>query len=360
MPLYINTNVSSLNAQRRLLSSSNELQSTFARLSSGLRITRAKDDAAGLAISNRMTSQVRGLTQAIRNANDGISMAQVAEGALDQTTNALQRIRELAVQSANDTNSQKDRWDLQKEVNQLVQEIERIGRDTEFNAQPVLDGTYSEGSTILPNFGGTSTGNAARFHIGANTNQYVEVNIGPATVEYILGDADGGSTMSGTLGWAVPTIQYPFQADGTATGGWDADNIHTPANFAVDIFGGYLDANGNVLDDAAGAASTSTAASAGFEGAEAANLAISQLDEAISRVSQMRSTLGAVESRFESAISNLSNVVENVSAARSRVLDADIAAETAKLTQNSILQQAGTAILAQANQQPQLALQLLG
>ncbi|MEO5365923.1 MAG: flagellin FliC [Magnetococcus sp. WYHC-3] len=330
MPLYINTNVSSLNAQRNLLSSTSSLQTSFSRLSSGLRITRAKDDAAGLAISNRMTAQIRGLNQAIRNANDGISLSQVAEGALEQTTNALQRIRELAVQSANDTNHDSDRWDLQKEVNQLLQEIERISRDTEFNSTKVLDGTYST----------DDGGNAARFHIGANENQYVEVEIAAADVNALLiDDTDGAISDAVGTGVTVPGILYPFDANGDPVTGWDVENIHSTANLTVDI---------------------SNASGRFASGAEAANRAIAQLDVAIGRVNHLRSTLGAVESRFDSAISNLSNVVENVSGARSRVLDADIAAETSRMTQQAILQQAGTAILAQANQQPQLALQLLG
>ena len=286
MPLYINTNVSSLNAQRNLMGSTNQLGRTFARLASGLRVNSAKDDAAGLAIGQRMTSQIRGLTQAVRNANDGISLGQVAEGALEETSNALQRIRELAVQSANDTNNASDRADLQQEVNVLVAEIQRISSQTEFNTQAVLDGTYKAGT-------------AAKFQIGANANQTVEVTIGDAGDSALLAVT---TASGGTAG--VGSVVITTQADANAT--------------------------------------------------------ISQIGYALDSVADIRAELGAMQARFESVVANLSNVVENVSAARSRVLDADVAAETATLTRNAILQQAGTAILAQANQQPQLALQLLG
>ncbi|MBF0589259.1 MAG: flagellin FliC [Magnetococcales bacterium] len=286
MPLYINTNVASLNAQRNLMGSTNKLGSTFARLASGLRVNSAKDDAAGMAIGQRMTSQVRGLSQAVRNANDGISLGQVAEGALEETGNALQRIRELAVQAANDTNNASDRADLQEEVNVLVSEIQRISSQTEFNTQTVLDGTYKAGT-------------AAKFQIGANENQTVEVTIGAAYDSALLGT----TTASGGLAGAGSVV-LTTQADANAT--------------------------------------------------------ISQISNALDSVADIRAKLGAMQSRFESVVANLSNVVENVSAARSRILDADVAAETATLTRNAILQQAGTAILAQANQQPQLALQLLG
>ncbi|ABK42588.1 flagellin domain protein [Magnetococcus marinus MC-1] len=272
MPLYINTNVASLNAQRKLTKSSDDLSTTFARLSSGLRINSARDDAAGLAITNRMTSQIRGLNQAVRNANDGISVAQVAEGALDETTNALQRIRELAVQSANAIYNSSDRLNLDKEVDQMLAEIQRISDDTQFNKLNVLDGTYV----------------GQKFQVGAFSGQTITLSINSASL--------------GLLG--VTNLTISTQA-----------------------------------------------------GAEAA---LALVDNALDSISDVRANLGAIQSRFSAVIGNLSNVVENMSAARSRIQDADIAAETANLTKTSILQQAGTAVLAQANQQPQLALQLLG
>ncbi|MEO5346178.1 MAG: flagellin FliC [Magnetococcus sp. YQC-9] len=275
MPLFINTNVASLTAQRNLERSTGALGQTFARLSSGLRINSAKDDAAGLAISNRMTSQIRGLNQAIRNANDGISLSQVAEGALLETGNSLQRIRELAVQAANGTNTPADRADLQKEVSQLLSEIQRVADQVQFNNTKILDGTYNSGQ---------------QFQIGANANQTITVSIKAATFAALFG--------------AAASVNI-----GTVSG---------------------------------------------------ANSALVQVTNALDSVSGIRANLGAIQNRFEAVIANLSNVVENMSAARSRIMDADIANETATLTRNAILQQAGTAVLAQANQQPQLALQLLG
>lgn len=282
MSLVLNTNIASLTTQRFLASSTNALSQTFKRLSSGQRINSAADDAAGLSISDRMTAQVRGLNQAVRNANDTISMIQIAEGALTETTSALQRMRELAVQAANDTNMSSDRADLQKEVNQLVAEISRIADTTQFNNQTLLNGGVATGLT---------------FHVGANQNQTIVVSI--------------GSMDATALGVDAATMNS-FGTGGT-----------TAANQA------------------------------------AAESAIGRIDLAINSVTAQRAKLGAMQNRFEAVISNLTNISLNTSVARSRILDADIAAETAKLTQNSIMQQAGTAVLAQANQQPSIVLQLL-
>ena len=272
MALTINTNVASLNAQRNLGASQSNLGTAMQRLSSGLRINSAKDDAAGLGISNRMTSQIRGLNQAVRNANDGISLAQTAEGALQESTSILQRMREISVQSANDTNSGSDRTSLQAEVTQLIAELDRISGNTTFNGKGLLNGSVS----------------GAVFHVGANAGQTINLTI-----------ASMGAT---TLGVG-----------------------------AVDI-----------------------ATQAG------ADSAITAIDSAISTIDSTRGDLGAVQNRFESTIANLSNVSENLSSARSRIMDADIAQETSSMTKYNILQQAGVSILAQANQAPQLALSLLG
>ncbi len=282
MSLVLNTNIASLTTQRFLASSTNALSQTFKRLSSGQRINSAADDAAGLSISDRMTAQVRGLNQAVRNANDTISLIQIAEGALTETSSALQRMRELAVQAANDTNMSSDRADLQKEVNQLVAEIGRISDTTQFNNQTLLDGGVAAGLT---------------FHVGANQNQTIVVSIG---------------SMDATALGVDATTMASFGTGGT-----------TSANQA------------------------------------AAESAIALIDLAIDSVTAQRAKLGAMQNRFEAVISNLTNISLNTSVARSRILDADIAAETAKLTQNSIMQQAGTAVLAQANQQPSIVLQLL-
>lgn len=271
MSLYVNTNVSSLNAQRQLFNSQNALSTSFERLSSGLRINRAADDAAGLQISERMTSQINGLNQAVRNANDAISLTQTAEGALGETTNALQRIRQLAIQAQNGINTTDDRLALQEEVAQLRSEISRISDTTQFNDQNLLDGSF-----------------AANFLVGSNANQTIRVSIGTD-----------------------------------------------------------FDAAGLTIDGV-------TVASTG------ATSTISAVDAALSIVGAARAELGALTNRFQSTIRNLSNISENVSNARSRILDADFAAETANLTRAQILQQASTSILSQSNQRPQAALQLLG
>ncbi len=286
MALFINTNVASLNAQRNLGTSQLSLNKSMQRLSSGLRINSAKDDAAGLAISDRMTSQVRGLNQAVRNANDGISMAQTAEGALQETTNLLQRMRELAVQSANDTNTDSDRSSLNAEFDQLVAEIDRIANTTAFNNQNLLSGGFA-----------SATGSYAYFHVGANSGQTITLAIGKS----------GGA--------------------------------------AISVLGGAGDAN--------------KISSLGISTRGSANAAITNIDAAISDVDVMRGDLGAVMNRLESTIANLSNVSENITASRSRILDADIAMETSSMTKSNILQQAGVSVLAQANQTPQLALSLL-
>ena len=283
MAFAINTNVQSLNAQNNLNRVTKSLGTTFQRLSSGLRINHASDDAAGLSISDRMTAQVRGLNQSVRNANDAISLVQVAEGALEETTNAIQRMRELAVQAANDTYTSGDRDDMQKEINQLLSEIDRIAQFTEFNNQGLLSGGFATGK---------------KMHVGADKDQTITVTIA---------------------------------------------SMHTSA-MALNLAAGDLLS----LGDTTGS------------GQSNANIMIASMDAALDSVADLRATLGSYQNRFESVISNLSNVSENTSAARSRIMDADIAAETAALTQNAILQQAGTAILAQANQQPQIALQLLG
>jgi len=277
MALTINTNIASLNAQRNLSNSQGMLETSLRRLSSGLRVTSAKDDAAGLFSIQKMTADIRGLNQAVRNAQDGISLGQTGEGAMDQIQAAQQRIREIAVQSANAT--VEDRTGLQAEVDQLTQEISRIVATTQFNGTQLLDGT----------------GGALTFQIGQDgvaSNQITVTGV----------DLTGMSTYNATL---------------TATG-------------TVDV-------------------STAAAASA----------AIATVDTDIDSVSTNRATFGAVQNRFESVVANLTTYSENLSAARSRIQDADFAAETTNLTRMQILQQAGVAILAQANTLPQTALQLL-
>jgi len=499
MGLSINTNVASLNAQRNLGSSQSALAKSMQRLSSGLRINSAKDDAAGLAISDRMTSQIRGLNQAARNANDGISLAQTAEGALQESTNILQRMRELAVQSANDTNTSSDRASLQAEVSQLQSELDRIADTTTFNGKNLLDGTFS----------------GAKFQVGANANQVISFSVSSAkstdlgsnrieadggamqtaiaaaitlpaangftggdvtlagtfngeaydeTITLASGDTaeeiatainsasdttgitatattkakldpavDGATsfTLNGTViaatvdGTDLTTLVSAINEKSAATGitaefGTDktslimtssaGDDIEisdyivagavdgaTVATFAGgladDTFtaaqnliydstpadsddssrvGGYITLDSTdtftaTWEDATMTGATTTEASAleaisdvSVSTQADANDAISVIDGAISKIDNMRGGLGAIQNRFESTIANLSNVSENLSAARSRILDADIAQETSAMTKNNILQQAGVSILAQANQAPQLALSLLG
>ncbi|GEA11645.1 flagellin [Alteromonas sp. KUL49] len=281
MSMYVNTNVSSLNAQRQLFDVSNSLSTSFERLSSGFRINSAADDAAGLQITDRMTSQVQGLNQAVRNANDAISLSQTAEGALQETTTALQRIRTLAIQSQNGINTSADRTALQKEVSALRTEISRIATTTQFAGVGILSGEFS-----------------AKFLVGANSGQTISVNLSSQAL-----------TRAGVDGFSA-----------TGLGVTDSD-VLTASN---------------------------------------ASAMLADVDTAISAIGGLRADLGALQNRFQSTIRNLSNISENVSAARSRIKDTDFATETAELTRNQILQQASTTVLSQANQRPQAALQLLG
>ncbi|MDX7858834.1 flagellin [Aeromonas caviae] len=293
MSLYINTNVSSLNAQRNMMNSTKSLDTSYTRLASGLRINSAKDDAAGLQISNRLTSQINGLDQGNRNANDGISLAQTAEGAMDEVTGMLQRMRTLAQQSANGSNSAKDREALQKEVDQLGAEINRISTATTFAGTKLLDGSFS----------GT-------FQVGADANQ---------TISFSLSQA-GGFSISG--------IAAAVSAGGGAT--------------VITVF---------VSGSTVGGISISTQTNA--------QNVLAAVDSMLEVVDGKRAELGAVQNRLDSTIRNQSNISENVSAARSRIRDADFATETANMTKQNILQQAASSILAQANQRPQSALSLL-
>jgi flagellin len=274
MGMFVNTNVSALNAQRQLFNSSQSLNTSFERLSSGFRINRAADDAAGLQISDRLTSQVQGLDQAVRNANDAISLVQTAEGAMGEISSSLQRIRQLAVQSQNGINSSADRLALQKEVSALKTEISRIGQTTQFGGLDLLKGDLS-----------------ATFLVGANGGQTIDVAL-------------------------------------KNTGGYGTSGLNL-ADMKVSTF---ADASG----------------------------ALASVDKALSTIGAARADLGALQNRFQSTIRNLSNISENVAAARSRIRDTDFATETAELTRNQIIQQASITVLSQANQRPQAALSLLG
>lgn len=486
MPQVINSNISSLNAQRHLNTSQNALATSLQRLSSGLRLNSAKDDAAGLAISERMTAQVRGLNQAARNANDGISLAQTAEGALASVTENLQRIRELAVQSANATNSGTDRAALNNEATQLIAEIDRVATQTQFNGVNLLDGTFT----------------AQSFQVGANANQTISISSIASSRSAALGVGSGssysGSVQTGTVtstalsagaisinGYNVGAsssdgVSYSYAtgsaiAKAAAINAISGSSNVTATVVANSLTGGaitssaiagdatdYIRVNGvtlgsvaSVTDDTAGdiikgsqlaarinevtsqtgvtaaynttsgvvtltaadgrnitieaggtgtssgltAATTvadvtlNTTSSAGITvagsaagltamglsagttaatatvGAGVSSLdlttaagaqsAIAIIDAALSTVNSSRASLGAIQNRFSTTVTNLQTTAENVSAARGRIRDADFAAETAELTRAQILQQAGTAMLAQANALPQNVLTLL-
>ena len=301
MALYVNTNVSSINAQRKLSNATLNLNVSYQRLSSGLRINSAKDDAAGLQISDRLTTQINGLNQGNRNTNDGIALAQTIEGALDETTNMLQRIRVLAVQSANGTNSAADRKALQEEVTQLSAEISRIAKQTTFAGQVVLDGAKAG---LIPADG------KLVFQVGANA----------------------GNTLS--LQWS-----QAFHLSG----------IITQAGLKAEVATGFTKVGGG--DDSI-RFTISTASRATY--------VLANIDKLIQAVDSKRANLGALQNRMESTIRNQANISENQSDARSRIRDTDFASETAALTQNNIIQQASQSVLAQANQRPTIALSLLG
>lgn len=283
MALTVNTNVASLNTQRNLNSASNKLSESMQRLSTGSRINSAKDDAAGLQIANRMTRQINGLNVAVRNASDGISMAQTAEGALQESTNILQRMRSLTLQAANGSNNADDRTALNEEVTALKAELDRIAATTTFGTGTnLLDGTFSGKS----------------FQVGsmATTNDVITFSI--------QGTAAGSGFSSTHLG--VNTVNLTGVTDQTTT-----------------------------------------------------QTELTKIDDALDAIDASRASLGAVQNRFQNTINNLQNIAENSEASRGRIMDTDFAAETAALTKNQVLQQAGTAILAQANQLPSAVLSLL-
>lgn len=303
MAQTINTNMASLNAQRNLNASQTSLATSMQRLSSGLRVNSAKDDAAGLAIAERMNTQIRGMNVAIRNANDGISFSQTAEGALAKMGDNLQRMRELAIQSRNATNSEGDRNNLHKEFSQLQEELKRTIEGSKFNGQALFSSTAAS---------------SLEFQVGAGTDATDRITINSV----VLG---GGTAVAGSAVSATSTdtelMATVYTDMGTGTAGL------TISGTAGDV--------GNI------------------------DSAINAIDLALNVVNEKRAEFGATQNRFEAVISNLQIRSENESAARGRILDADYATETANLSRAQILQQAGTAMLAQANQLPQSVLQLL-
>ncbi|MCW0397319.1 A-type flagellin [Xanthomonas sacchari] len=392
MAQVINTNVMSLNAQRNLNTTSASLATTIQRLSSGLRINSAKDDAAGLAISERFTTQIRGLDVASRNANDGISLAQTAEGAMVEIGNNLQRIRELAVQSANATNSTTDRGALNSEVKQLASEIDRVSSQTNFNGTKLLDGSFS----------------GALFQIGADAGQTIGINSIVNASAAALGKAGFAATQTTTNALASGTATASGSFSGMVVNGVSiasvsvavgdvdtsvAKKIASAINDKLAQTGVYASVDSSnklklesvkggqdfaftagsatgatgITFDQSGIAATATAAAgttnflkdvdiSTFQGAQKA---LSIIDNALTSVNSSRADMGAIQNRFTSTIANLSSTSENLSASRSRIRDTDYAKETAELTRTQILQQAGTAMLAQAKQAPQSVLSLL-
>ncbi len=329
MALYVNTNVSSINAQRKLANSTLALNTSYQRLSSGLRINSSKDDAAGLQIADRLTSQINGLNQGNRNANDGIALCQTIEGALDETTNMLQRIRTLAVQAANGTNTRKDREALQQEVESLSHEITRIANKTTFA------GAYCLISVAKP--AGGAGGNLDK--ILQNENGQYFFQVGANSQDLITLQRSQGFHMKGLISMANKAgSNFEFQTGGDLSKAGNADK-----------FGLYVPANNQT-----------SLATWVVVVPEAAQKTLEHIDRIIEIVDSKRAELGAIQNRMESTIRNQSSIAENESDARSRIRDTDFASETAALTQNQIIQQASQTILMQANQRPTIALSMLG
>lgn len=400
MPQIINTNIASLNAQRNLNASQNDANTALQRLSSGLRINSAKDDAAGMAISERFQSQITGLNMAQRNANDGISLAQTAEGALDEITANLQRVRELAVQSANASNSQSDRDALNAEVQQRIEEINRISTQTSFNGLRVLDGSLptqtfqvgaNAGETIaidgldaraselgsligrasnIANVSGANyslnelfeEGGTANFTISMPTMSGGTVSIGisgVSTFEGVLGKINAKSSQTGitaNLDRTNSDLIFSTELDGAISGS-------QLSGISVDVSGASIDGTAVTLDGTFPVSPTSVGRSTvnglNISTQDGADMAMVSVDFAIDQINGLRAELGAVQNRFESTIANLATTTENLSAANSRIRDADFAKESAELARTQVLQQAGLSVLAQANARPQQVLQLL-
>ena len=354
MALYVNTNVTSLNAQRNLNKATNSLNTTYSRLSSGLRINSAKDDAAGLQISDRLTSQINGLNQGNRNSNDGIAIAQTIEQALDETTSMLQRIRTLANQAANGNNTSTERIAIQREVDHLSAEITRIACETTFGGQTMLNGAASlntdmqsgqtrRGSLLQQ---GTTCGQM-RFQVGANYKDTITMCLKDgftmariiAMADSAVGDA-AGNKYSTRLSQKTELQLRKSQGAQGATGGWGTATSSGSSGIANDDVGAYV--------------------SMSVTSQRNAEAVLGAIDAMINYVDKKRGDMGAIENRLESTINNQANVAQNESDSRSRIRDTDYAEEAANLSQQTIIQQAASSMLTQANQRPQLALSLLG
>ncbi|WP_368297460.1 flagellin [Cytobacillus firmus] len=381
--MRINHNIAALNTYRQLNTATTGQSKSMEKLSSGLRINRAGDDAAGLAISEKMRGQIRGLEQSSKNAQDGISLIQTAEGALNETHDILQRMRELAVQSSNDTQTNDDRKEIQKEMNQLIDEIDRIATDTEFNTQKLLNGDI----------------NNKKVHIGANEGQTMSItisamgsaNMGTVSTNQATVTTTGldfstatGTNSTLTIGNTSIVLDADYTGDAAGLASKlnaafaNTEGVTVSANGADIVFKGNsaftvtADANNNGFLQAGSAASGTTTGATinslkqatldgtgGVQTQADSETAITAIDNAIKSVSGERSKLGAYQNRLEHSINNLNTSSENLTAAESRIRDVDMAKEMMNQTKNSILSQAAQAMLAQANQQPQGVLQLL-
>ncbi|TMS59745.1 flagellin [Imbroritus primus] len=382
MALSINTNIASLTAQRNVNNNQSALQTSLSRLSSGLRINSAKDDAAGLAISERFGTQIRGSNVAARNANDAISLTQTAEGALGEISNNLQRIRELAVQSRNATNSTADRKLLDAEAQQLKSEIDRISSTANFNGVKLLDGSFTAqefqigantgdritvdsildaDSTSLGTYDRADVTGAAATAFTAITAGHIQITVGANT--YNVGDIAAAGNATERADGLMNAINAIAQQSGVYAVKDTATTVSLVSNGAFTIGFGGASATTATTGLTAGAATVTS--QTGFAALDlstvaGADTAMNAMDAALSAVSGARAKMGAIQNRFASVISNLQSTSENLESARSRIRDADFASETANLTRNQILQQAGTAMLAQANSMPNMVLSLLG
>ena len=379
----INTNMSANTAANSMARNERSMASTMERLSTGLRINSAKDDAAGLAISSKMTSQIRGLNQAVRNANDAISMIQVAEGAMKEVTNMVQRMRELAVQAISDSNTSNDRGALNNEYKQLSAEIARIGENTQWNGTNILDGSRTNSvfqiganadQTIAVDFGNLASNNIST-SLGNNGNHAVTITFSEAlaaddVVSYKVTAADGSTSQGFASGLAInwsaansnagiPDLEvFPTDAIGSPTGNLTSHFTGSNSGTSMVVFGentGAISLSDVKVTRGMHVAVVGTDILTSVN----ASSSLSRLDAMVDSVNSARATLGASMSRLEYAADNLQNVSQNSSAARSRVLDADYASETTELARTQIIQQASTAMLAQANQAQQSVLSLL-
>ncbi|WP_144959571.1 flagellin N-terminal helical domain-containing protein [Pseudomonas oryzihabitans] len=373
MSMTVNTNVASLTVQKNLNSASSNLTTAMTRLSTGLKINSAKDDAAGLQISNRLTSQVKGLDQAVANANDANSIAQTAEGALQESTNILQRMRVLSVQSSNGTNSSDDRNSLNQEFESLTAELTRISTTTTFGggstAQTLLDGSAGTNGTMT-------------FQVGANANETVSFTLNDMSATALKGSSSlaqatisSGSisnmTSSGTTSASgsitINGTEVKYAKGASLNDIVSAVNTNVSGITAVSSGGSLkLTSSSEITSGASNSVAGSVVTTSGqtiqsldISSSENAQKAIQVIDDALKVIDTQRSALGAVQNRLDSTISNLQNISENATAARSTIQDADFAAETAEMTKQQTLQSAATSILAQANQQPSSVLKLL-